>query len=333
MYCNKIFKSGAREFRPNFCLGPAQKKIEKPTREIYNISMDSYLLDDFKSHLTFGRQLSPATVASYGSDVASFLEYCQAAQQDPLTIEPDFLDQYHRQLQLIEKLAPASIARKLEALKCFYKFLLMEERITKDPARFLKSVKKPQTLPQQLSVQDMQTLLSFPANTFEEIRTVTIIDLLYAAGLRVSELINLRLEHVNLQEGWVLALGKGGKQRFVPLHKEVCRRLQHYLSVRETRFAGREVASELFLNNRGTKISRISVWNDLAALGRKANISTPLHPHLFRHTFASHLLQGGADLRSLQEMLGHSDLSTTQIYTHLDVRDLKEKHKKYHPHG
>ena len=295
--------------------------------------MDSYLLDDFKSYMSFERQLSPATVSSYGSDVESFLEYCEAAEQDPLRIAPEFMDQYHTQLREIERLAPTSIFRKLEAIKCFYKFLLAEERISEDPTRFVKSSKRTLKIPQQLSKEEMDRLLSYPAKTFEDIRTVTMIDLLYAAGLRVSELIGLRLENVNLQEGWVLAFGKGSKQRFVPIHPEACARLRAYLAARENRFAGREVASELFLNNRGTKISRICVWQNIAALGRKANISTPLHPHLFRHTFASHLLQGGADLRSLQEMLGHSDLSTTQIYTHLDVRDLKDKHKKYHPHG
>ena len=291
--------------------------------------MDSYLLDDFKSHLSFERQLAPATISSYGGDVDSFLEYCEANEKDPLSIGPEFLEQYRLQLREIEHLAPASIFRKLEALKCFYKFLLIEERIEQDPTRDIKGVKRTQKLPQQLSREEVERLLSYPARTFEEIRTVTMIDLLYAAGLRVSELISLRLENVNLQEGWVLAFGKGSKQRFVPLHHEVCSRLKNYLAVRENRFVGKEVASELFLNNRGSKLSRISVWKDLAALGRKANISTPLHPHLFRHTFASHLLAGGADLRSLQEMLGHADLSTTQIYTHLDVQDLKEKHKKF----
>ena len=295
--------------------------------------MDSYLLDDFKSHLSFERQLSQNTLEAYGSDVDSFLQYCEATEQDPLKIRPEFLDQYHTQLREIEHLAPTSIARKLEAIKCFYKFLLIEERIHEDPTRFLKAAKRTQKIPQQLSRQEMEQLLSYPAEKFEDIRTLTMIDLLYAAGLRVSELINLRLENVNLQEGWVLAFGKGNKQRFVPLHHEVCTRIKNYLSAREARFAGRETASELFLNNRGTKLSRVAVWQALAALGRKANISTPLHPHLFRHTFASHLLQGGADLRSLQEMLGHADLATTQIYTHLDVQDLKEKHKKFHPHS
>ena len=295
--------------------------------------MDSYLLDDFKSHMSFERQLSAATVEAYGSDVDSFLQYCEAAEKDPLKISPEFIDQYHAQLREIEHLAPASIFRKLEAIKCFYRFLLIEERIHEDPTRFVKSARRTMKIPQQLSREEMNRLLSYPAKSFEEIRTVTMIDLLYAAGLRVSELIGLRLENVNLKEGWVLAFGKGSKQRFVPIHHEACQRISAYLDAREAKFFGREVASELFLNNRGTKLSRVSVWKDLAALGRKANISTPLHPHLFRHTFASHLLQGGADLRSLQEMLGHADLSTTQIYTHLDVKDLKDKHKKYHPHS
>ncbi|MBP5429463.1 MAG: tyrosine recombinase [Elusimicrobiaceae bacterium] len=295
--------------------------------------MDSYLLDDFKSHMSFDRQLSAATVAAYGSDVESFLEYCEANEQNPLHISPSFLDQYQVQLREVENLAPASIFRKLEAIKCFYKFLQIEQRIKEDPTRFLKSAKRTLKIPAQLSRQEMDRLLSFPARTFEEIRTLTMLDLLYAAGLRVSELIGLRLENVNLEERWVLAFGKGSKQRFVPIHKEACQRLQIYLQAREAKFAHKEVSSELFLNRNGRKLSRISVWKDLAALGRKANLSQPLHPHLLRHTFASHLLQGGADLRSLQEMLGHADLATTQIYTHLNVADLKNKHKKYHPHG
>lgn len=296
--------------------------------------MSECLLEDFANHLTFERQLSANTVSSYKSDVASFLEYCQANEIAPQSATPEFLDQYLYQLRVIEHLAPASVFRKTEAVKSFYKFLLIEEQITEDPTRFLKSPKLAQKIPVQLSREEMDRLLSYPAEKFDEIRTVTIIELLYAAGLRVSELINLRLENVNLQEGWVLAFGKGGKQRFVPIHPQACRRLKQYIDAREAHFAAKTtVASELFLNKNGKKISRQSVWKDLAALGRLAGISQPLHPHLFRHTFASHLLQGGADLRSLQEMLGHANLTTTQIYTHLNVGDLKEKHKKFHPRG
>lgn len=295
--------------------------------------MNTLLLENFANHLTFERQLSANTVAAYKSDVESYLEYCLANEKDPKSITPEFLDQYLYQLRMIEKLAPASVFRKTEAVKSFYKFLLLEEEITEDPTRFLKSPKLAQKIPVQLSKEEMDRLLSYPAQKFDEIRTLTIVELLYAAGLRVSELINLRLENVNLKEGWVLAFGKGGKQRFVPIHPQACRRLKQYIEAREAHFASKIVGSELFLNKNGKKISRQSVWKDLAALGRLAGISQPLHPHLFRHTFASHLLQGGADLRSLQEMLGHANLTTTQIYTHLNVGDLKEKHKKFHPRG
>lgn len=295
--------------------------------------MDRVLLEDFANHLSFERQLSRNTVSSYTADVAHFLEYCAANEIRPEDASANFIDQYNYQLLGIEKLAPASAFRKMEAVKNFYKFLMIEERIQDDPTRFVKSPKLAQKIPTQLSREEMSRLLSFPAESFEEIRTVTVIELLYAAGLRVSELLGLRLEHINTEEGWVLAFGKGGKQRFVPIHPACVARLKVYLAARKAHFENKEVDSEVFLNNRGKKLSRVTVWKDLAALGRKANISQPLHPHLFRHTFASHLLQGGADLRSLQEMLGHANLTTTQIYTHLDVSDLKNKHKKYHPRG
>lgn len=295
--------------------------------------MDGVLLEDFANHLSFERQLSRNTVVSYTSDVAHYLEYCAANEILPQDVEPPFLDQYNYQLKNVEGLSPASVFRKMEAVKSFYKFLLIEQRIQEDPTRFLKSPKLPQSLPEQLTREEMDKLLSFPAEKFDEVRTVTIVELLYAAGLRVSELLGLRLENINTDEGWLLAFGKGGKQRFVPIHPSCCKRLKEYLALRTAHFVGKETDSEVFLNNRGKKLSRVSVWKDLAALGRKANISRPLHPHLFRHTFASHLLQGGADLRSLQEMLGHANLTTTQIYTHLDVTDLKNKHKKFHPRG
>ena len=295
--------------------------------------MDRVLLENFANHLTFERQLSRNTVASYTADVAHFLEYCVANEVRPEDVSANFIDQYNYQLLGIEKLAPASAFRKMEAVKSFYKFLMIEEKIQDDPTRFVKSPKLAQKIPTQLSREEMSRLLSFPATNFEEIRTVTIVELLYAAGLRVSELLALRLENINIEENWVLAFGKGGKQRFVPIHPSCVERLKAYLAARAEHFKGKEVDSEVFLNNRGQKLSRVTVWKDLAALGRKANISQPLHPHLFRHTFASHLLQGGADLRSVQEMLGHANLTTTQIYTHLDVSDLKNKHKKYHPRG
>lgn len=295
--------------------------------------MDRVLLEDFANHLSFERQLSRNTVSSYTSDVEHFFEYCDANEILPQDASANFLDQYNYQLKNVEGLAASSVFRKMEAVKSFYRFLMIEEKIQDDPTRFIKSPKLAQSLPEQLTREEMDKLLSYPAEKLDEVRTLTIVELLYAAGLRVSELLGLRLENINTDEGWVLVFGKGGKQRFVPIHSACCKRLKDYLAFRAAHFAGKAVDSEVFLNNRGKKLSRVSVWKDLAALGRKANISRPLHPHLFRHTFASHLLQGGADLRSLQEMLGHANLTTTQIYTHLDVTDLKNKHKKYHPRG
>ncbi len=295
--------------------------------------MDRVIWEDFINHLSFERQLSKNTQAAYASDVEHFLEYCDANEILPQDVSARFLDQYNYQLKQVEGLSTASVFRKMEAVKSFYKFLLLEQRIQDDPTRFLKSPKLPASLPEQLTREEMERLLSYPAEKFDEVRTLTIVELLYAAGLRVSELLGLRLENINTDEGWVLAFGKGGKQRFVPIHPACCQRLKEYIDLRAAHFVGKETDSEVFLNNRGKKLSRVMVWKDLAALGRKANISRPLHPHLFRHTFASHLLQGGADLRSLQEMLGHANLTTTQIYTHLDVKDLKNKHKKFHPRG
>lgn len=295
--------------------------------------MDRVLLEDYANHLTFERQLSPNTVSSYTADVQHYLEYCDANEILPQDAPARFLEQYNYQLKSVEGLAPASVFRKMEAVKSFYKFLMIEERIQDDPTRFIKSPKLAQKVPEQLSPEEVNRLLTYPVENFAEARAVMMVELLYAAGLRISELLGLRLENINTQEGWVMAFGKGGKQRLVPIHPACAVRVKRFMDLRAAYFAGREVDSEVFLNNRGKKLSRISAWKDLADLGRKANISRPLHPHLFRHTFASHMLQGGADLRSLQEMLGHVNLTTTQIYTHLDVTDLKNKHKKYHPRG
>jgi integrase/recombinase XerD len=157
------------------------------------------------------------------------------------------------------------------------------------------------------------------------------LEVLYAAGLRVSELLSLKPESANLQEGWVRVLGKGAKERLVPIHPRAVSALKVYLALRERRF--KSPAAELFLGRSGRSMSRVQFWRVLRALGLRAGLSTPIHPHLLRHTFATHMLAGGADLRSVQEMLGHADLSTTQIYTHLDAAALKSAHAKHHPRG
>ena len=290
-------------------------------------------IEDFLNHLSFERQLSKNTILAYGRDIKQFFDYCAQNKTEPVQATPEFLDNYIYHLKAEVMLAPASTQRKLEALKAYYKFLMIEGILKEDPSRFLISARTIRHLPKQLTKEQMDRLLSFPAKTFSEKRTLAILHLLYASGIRVSELINLRIENVNLEERWLLAFGKGRKQRFVPINKEACSVLKDYLELRREHFAKKNTSDEFFLNRDGKKMSRVIVWKDLAEIGRLSGITTKLHPHLLRHTFATHLLSGGADLRSLQEMLGHESLNTTQIYTHVNTQDLKRKHKLAHPRG
>jgi integrase/recombinase XerD len=219
----------------------------------------------------------------------------------------------------------------MEALRSFYRYQLVERRITVDPTENFRRPRLPSRLPKYLSAAEVEALLRVPLDgSFERLRTKVMFELLYACGLRVSELVNLRPEMINLQDGWVRVLGKGTKERLIPLHKRAAELLEKYLLVKDRRFPG---SSEAFVGKAGKPLSRVAFWRDLRKFGEEAGLRRPLHPHLLRHTFATHLLQGGADLRSVQEMLGHSSLSTTQVYTHLDPAGLKNAHDKFHPRG
>lgn len=291
------------------------------------------VIKDFKNYLVLDRQFSPHTVAAYGADTREYLLFCQENNADHQTVTETFLDEYIYYLKNTKGLSPRSVFRKTEAVKSFYKYLLINGVISNDPCKYLVSPRLTRAIPSPLTPGEMHRLLSFPPQNFAELRTLTILELFYACGLRVSELTGLRLENINIKDGWVLASGKGGKQRFVPMHGHAAELVGKYLDEREKTFAKINTDSEVFVGKKGKKLSRQSVWKDISELGKKAGIARPLYPHLFRHTFASHMLLGGADLRSLQEMLGHANLDTTQIYTQLDLTDIKEKHKKFHPRG
>ncbi len=221
----------------------------------------------------------------------------------------------------------------MEAIKSFYAFQASEDRIPESPATALRAPRLPSRLPKHLTREDMDRLFSVPVDgSFEDARARTMLEVLYATGMRVSELLSLRLDSVNLQDGWARVFGKGSKERLIPLHDKAASVISQYLSLRRAKFKD-EGAPEMFVNRSGGKLSRAQFWRDLRSLGRRAGVSQPLHPHLLRHTFATHLLQGGADLRSVQEMLGHVSLATTQIYTHLEKSALKGSHRKFHPRG
>lgn len=290
------------------------------------------LTETFYRYLTLERGLSGNTCRAYAGDLKAFLVYCAARKSDPLKADAHFIEEYLWALKSEKKLKAPSIFRKTEALRSFYRFMMLEGRLKNDPTRNFKAPRLAQRVPKFLPARDMEKLLSFPArDKFSRMRTVAAIELLYAAGLRISELLSLRLEAVNDQQGWLRVLGKGSKERIVPVHRAALETLKKYLFLRQARFGGEKAGDEIFVNRSGRKLSRVQLWKDIARLGKEADVATGVHPHLFRHTFASHLVQGGADLRAVQEMLGHASLNTTQIYSHVEKSGVKAAHEKFHP--
>ncbi len=288
-------------------------------------------LEEFARYLRLERGLSPRTVEAYAGDVGRFLAWARARALDARAATraqlDDFLwDERRRGLK------PASLFRAIGALKSFFAYQAVEGRLPESPAESLRGPRRGRRLPKKLTRAEASRLLAAPdGESYEDVRERAMLELLYASGLRVSELLSLTPESVNLQEGWVRVRGKGSKERLVPVHARAVAALKFYLLERERRF--KSSAAELFLGRSGMKLSRVQFWRLLRALGKRAGIAAAVHPHLLRHTFATHLLEGGADLRAVQEMLGHSDLSTTQIYTHLDASGLKASHAKHHPRG
>jgi integrase/recombinase XerD len=286
----------------------------------------------FFRHLSNERGLSRNTCLAYSRDVNSFDVYCDIRKIDIKKADAAIVEAYLWHLKSKLKLKASSIFRKTESIRSFYRFLMLEGEISKDPTKNFKTPRIPGNLPRFLSNSDIETLLNFPAqNKFSLLRTVSAIELFYATGMRVSEALSLRLESINMEQGWIRVMGKGSKERIVPVHLNAINVLKKYLEVRHQKFGSRKVSDELFVNRSGGKLSRVQIWKDIKALAKLANINKDIYPHLFRHTFASHLLAGGADLRSLQEMLGHVSLNTTQIYTHIQKSQLKSAHQKFHP--
>jgi len=291
------------------------------------------LLDGFSSYILLEKNLSKNTKLSYYRDVKKFLEYCDLNKINFLSLTHFELEKYLFKLKE-NGYKINSIFRKTESIRAFYKYLLIDGKIAENPVSSFKAPKPERKLPEYLSIGEMEKLLSvFRGNRFNNIRGLAILDLLYSSGMRVSEVCDLVLESVNLTQLWIRVIGKGSKERIVPINENTAKILSMYISERSMRFSNKDAESYLFLNKSGKRISRIQVWKDIKKIARESRIKKNIYPHLFRHTFATHLFQGGADLRSISEMLGHSSLTTTQIYTHLDNRTIKSMHRKYHPKG
>lgn len=299
-------------------------------------SRDSALLSEHLRHLSLERGLALNTCKAYAADIRAFFKYLGG--KEPLKATPQDLTDYLWKLRSERKLKPSSTFRALEALRSFYRFQVSEERLQEDPTQNFQSPHLPERLPLYLNQRETQELFraaqaGVSPNHFEALRSLTALELLYATGMRVSEMLGLKPQDVNLNDGWVRVLGKGSKERMIPLHDSAKKTLAIYLRLRQERFEKKTAAPEIFLSRSGRKLSRVQFWRDLKALGKKSGLDRGLYPHLLRHSFASHLLQGGADLRSLQELLGHANLTTTQIYTHLETSGIKSAHRKYHPRG
>ncbi len=289
------------------------------------------LLEEFLKHLRVEKGLSPNTLQAYSFDLKSFLGHLAKKRQDPLAVDhgqiSDFL--WHRRSQ---NLKPATLYRQAEAIKQFYRFLALEGKISQDPAAVMTAPKIQHKLPRYLTVDEMERLLNFAPDGREiTVRLRAMLELMYAAGLRVSELLNLEEAQLDMDVGCVRAFGKGGKERLVPVNRRALAAVRAYQEIKRKKYP--QGSKWLFPGNRGKPLSRVAFWQHVKKRALAAGIRKPLHPHMLRHSFATHLLSGGADLRALQEMLGHADISTTQIYTHVEKDELKRAHKRFHPRG
>ena len=288
------------------------------------------LADQFINHLRVERGLADNTIQSYSRDLLRFFQFLEGRKRSPLRATQDDIMNYMGTLQ--KDLSARSCARSLSALKMFFRFLVTEGRIESSPARLLGAPKLPRRLPGVLTRDEVDVLLAQPDPSNQRgHRDKAMLELLYATGLRVSELVGLQMSNINLEAGYVRMVGKGSKERMVPMGTKAMEVLKAYLSEARGRLLKNKSSSSLFLNSRGATLTRQGFWKIIKKYGKKAGIRKEITPHKLRHSFASHLLEGGADLRSVQVMLGHADISTTQIYTHITRERLKQIHEKYHP--
>lgn len=294
---------------------------------------DEALIDGFIDRLWMERGLSQNTLTSYRSDITAFSRWLE---QRHLTLLD--ADRGHLQAYLAERIAhharPRSTARLLSSLRQLFRFLCREGLRSDDPSALIESPKMGRSLPKSLSESDIEALLQAPdTSTALGLRDRTMLELMYASGLRVSEIVALTMEQVSIQRGLLRLIGKGNKERLVPMGEEALDWLQRYSSTARVDLLSGKRSDAVFVTARGQAMTRQAFWYMIKRMATKADIKVTLSPHTLRHSFATHLLNHGADLRVVQMLLGHSDLSTTQIYTHVARERLKQLHAAHHPRG
>ncbi|NLW17628.1 MAG: site-specific tyrosine recombinase XerD [Firmicutes bacterium] len=289
-------------------------------------------IEEYLAYLSVERGLAPNTLDAYGRDLRAYARFLQKHNVNSFRdAEKDAVRAYLEELQNMGR-ASSTISRNLAAIKSFYQFLLAENLIEKDPTAHLESPKVEKRLPRVLNLNEVEALLNQPTlENPHSIRDKAMLEVIYATGLRVSELISLDLTDINLEAGYLRCLGKGDKERIVPLGSVAIKYLELYLQVARHELVRRSGETALFVNHHGRRLTRQGFWKILKRYAQEAGIDVNITPHTLRHSFATHLLENGADLRSVQEMLGHADISTTQIYTHVTRNRLKEVYRKSHP--
>ncbi len=291
----------------------------------------SELVDRFVTHLQVERGASPHTVRAYSADLGRYLEWAERSHIDPVHLT-------HRQLRLYlaeldrARYARTTVARRLSAVRSWFSYLTAEGVVDSDPSAVLSAPKLSSHLPRIVPADELGALLDAPdTSTPAGIRDAAILELLYASGLRVSEVSTLRLADLDLAQGQLTAFGKGSKERIVPVHPLAVARIRTWLASGRPAFAREDSPDSVFLSSRGRPLSTDAIRRLFKRYVHQTGGATSLSPHTLRHTFATHMLEGGADLRTVQELLGHVALSTTQIYTHLSMKRLQDVHRTAHP--
>jgi integrase/recombinase XerD len=302
------------------------------TDDTSDVSVTAYL-----DHLRVERRLSAHTIDSYGRDLAALVRFARASGRGVESLDRHALEAFARD-ERSRGLSPRSVARSVAAIRGFYRFLVLERRLEASPADDLQPPRAWPALPRFLSLEEVDALLAQPDLTTPlGLRDRAMFDLLYATGMRVSELVGIRAADLHLDEGYLTCIGKGNKERLIPIGEQAAESVRRYARdgrpALTTSAAGvrRRASPRLFVNARGGPLSRVGFWKILKRHGKAARLPRTLSPHVIRHSFATHLLERGADLRAIQMMLGHADLSTTQIYTHVLEARLRSVYDRFHP--
>ena len=289
-------------------------------------------IKEFKYYLKVERSLADNSIQSYLRDINKLANYCRDIKKNEKSVTTKDIRNFISHL-VSEKISPRSQARIISGIKAFYKYLILEDYITDDPTLLIENPKIGLKLPEVLSVEEIELIISsIDLSKKQGQRNKAIIETLYSCGLRVTELINLKISNINFKDEYIKVIGKGNKERLTPIGSNALKYIQIYVNeVRIHQKISKGNEDIVFLNNRGSKLSRVMIFTLIKNILKKISFKKKVSPHTFRHSFATHLIEGGADLRAVQEMLGHESITTTEIYTHLDKDYLRSNIMQFHP--